>query len=482
MSLNDVHGKAAVSGSRRSLSIAQRLISITTLSAFCILIIIESFLYYALVGSLEHENRNILIEKIQSLRSLIRERPDDRRALRQELVGKIEQQHLKYYARISDEQDIVLADNFEKYLNLSAGDFPPPVGVDRQPEAIKKKPFNEDGMLLLMAAWAQGSAPAEKKYLIQAAVDISHEAGILRSYRLRAAAALIVGLLVSGAAVAFISRRSLMPLVKITRVIQRIRATKLARRVNPSQWPKELRELATSFDEMLDRLQDSFIRLSEFSSDLAHELRTPISNLIGEAEVALSRTRTVAEYQQHIGSSLEELQKLAHIIENLLFIAKTESTDIKIAPELLEPCKEIDQVLDYADAFREERNITVSCTGSAALYADRLLFRRAMTNIISNALRYTPPGGELHISVSTLPDYSVAIAIRDTGIGIAPEDLPKIFNRFHRGDNAKALDAEGAGLGLAIVKSIIDMHDGTIDIASVLSQGTTVTLTFPPLA
>ncbi len=142
-------------------------------------------------------------------------------------------------------------------------------------------------------------------------------------------------------------------------------------------------------------MKDSFIRLSEFSSDLAHELRTPISNLIGEAEVALSRPRTEAEYQQHIGSSLEELQKLAHIIENLLFIAKTESTDIKIEPELLEPCKEIEQVLDYADAFREERNITVSCKGSASLHADRLLFRRAITNILSNALHYTLPGGEI---------------------------------------------------------------------------------------
>jgi two-component system heavy metal sensor histidine kinase CusS len=403
-------------------------------------------------------------------------------ALKQELVGKIERQHLKYYARISDEQNATLADNFDKNLNLSAADFPEPVGVGSQPDAITKKPFAEEGMLMLMAAWAQGREPAKKKYLIHAAVDISHEASVLRSYRLMAAAALMVGMLVSGAVVAFISRRSLMPLVKITRVIQRIRATKLTRRLNPSQWPKELRELATSFDEMLDRLEESFTRLSEFSSDLAHELRTPVSNLIGEAEVALSRPRTVAEYQQHIGSSLEELQKLAHIMENLLFIAKTESTDIKIAPELLEPCKEIEQVLDYADAFREERNITVSCTGSAALHADRLLFRRAMTNILSNALRYTPPGGEIRISVSTLPDHAVAIAIRDTGIGIAPQDLPKIFNRFHRGDNAKSLDAEGTGLGLAIVKSIIDMHDGKIDITSVLSQGTTVTLIFPSLA
>ncbi len=255
MSLNDVHGKGSGFASRRSLSIAQRLISISTLSAFCILITIESFLYYALVSSLEHENRNILIDKIQSLRFLIREGPDDRQTLKQALIGKIERQHLKYYARISDEQNAVLADNFDKNLNLSGADFPPPVGVSSQPAIIRKKPFNEAGMLMMMAAWAQGPGPAKKNYLIQAAVDISHEAGILRSYRLMAAAALIVGMLVSGAAVAFISRRSLMPLVKITRVIQRIRATKLTRRVNPSQWPKELRELATSFDEMLDRLE-----------------------------------------------------------------------------------------------------------------------------------------------------------------------------------------------------------------------------------
>jgi two-component system heavy metal sensor histidine kinase CusS len=199
---------------------------------------------------------------------------------------------------------------------------------------------------------------------------------------------------------------------------------------------------------------------------------------MGEAEVALAKPRSPEEYQQVLGSSLEELRHLLHMIESLLFLARAESTDIRIESTVFDPVKEIEAVLDYYDALIEEKQLRITCQGSVSLRADPLLFRRVINNVLSNAIKYTPAGGAVGITV-VRTESGVTITVGDSGIGIAADELENIFSRFYRGRATRSLDAKGAGLGLAIVKSIMDLHGGSINIQSEPSKGTIITLSFP---
>jgi two-component system heavy metal sensor histidine kinase CusS len=229
---------------------------------------------------------------------------------------------------------------------------------------------------------------------------------------------------------------------------------------------------------MLVRLEESFERLSRFSADLAHELRNPIQSLCGEAEVALTRTRTVAEYQEVIELSIDKYQHLARMIDSLLFLARAENAETRLNRVRFEVGSEIDTILDFYDAAAREQDITLRREGDAVLCADPMLFRRGISNLVSNGLQHTTSGGQIRVLVVTQNDGAVEIQVRDTGCGISPEHLPRIFNRFYRADPARSSDHGGAGLGLAIVKSIMDLHGGSVGAESAPGKGTTVTLKF----
>jgi two-component system heavy metal sensor histidine kinase CusS len=293
---------------------------------------------------------------------------------------------------------------------------------------------------------------------------------------------LCLGIVMAAGAGIIVARRGMRPLAEITQATQRITATQLHERIGPVRWPQELTALATTFDEMLTRLEDSFTRLAQFSVDLAHELRTPINNLMGEAEVALARPRTPEEYQQLLGSALEEYAKLARMIDSLLFLARAESPETHITRTLFDVRKELEALQDFYDAMAEEHEVEVRCQGQALMYADPILFRRAVSNLLSNGLQYTPRGGTVTLSVTQADDDTLIVRVSDTGIGIASEHLPKIFDRFYRVDPARSQRYPGMGLGLAIVKSIMALHGGTVTVESVPHQGTTFTLRFPLLS
>lgn len=465
-----------------SASITHRLTLLYMLSAGIILLQATGFLFYAFVKTLEEGNIELLAENIQSIRTFLKEHPDDIPALNRLLVTGGEPQFIKYYAQVLDATGAVIAQTPDTSFSLPREVFPQPVAPEALPEHVVRKRTPEGKKYLLMSAWAAAGKTGGKRFLIQAALDVSWERNMIFRYRTKAEVIFFVGILITSLAGIMVARRALRPLGEITRVIQRIRATQLNERVTPSRWPRELAELATSFDEMLNRLEDSFTRLSQFSFDLAHELRTPINNLMGEAEVALAKPRTPEEYQEILASSLEEYRGLLHMIEGLLFLARADSADISIEHTELDALREIRAVIDYYDAVIEEKQLSVTCSGAGTLNADPVLLRRVITNILSNAIRYTPRGGAINIMVTPQENHTLCIRIQDTGIGISHEDLVKIFNRFYRGDNAKKQYAKGSGLGLSIVKSIIALHGGTIDIKSTPAAGTTVTLTFPQTA
>jgi two-component system heavy metal sensor histidine kinase CusS len=233
---------------------------------------------------------------------------------------------------------------------------------------------------------------------------------------------------------------------------------------------------------MLDRLEVSIEGLSHYSANLAHELRTPINNLMVEADIALSRPRTVDEYRKVIGSNMEEYVRLSRMIDSLLFLARTENAQTGLNLALMDLRKEIEDIAEFYSAVASDEGVKVTCTGEAALYADPVLFRRAVSNLLANAINYTPKEGEISISVRQSDGMSVEVIVSDTGCGIAQEHLPRIFDRFYRVPSIRKPEAPGSGLGLAIVKSIMELHGGAVEIQSELTRGTTVTMKFLPQA
>jgi two-component system heavy metal sensor histidine kinase CusS len=227
---------------------------------------------------------------------------------------------------------------------------------------------------------------------------------------------------------------------------------------------------------MLARLEDSFTRLSQFSADLAHELRTPIGNMLGEAQVALTRDRSEKEYRSVIESSAAECERLSGIIENLLFLARAESAEQKIERKQFDARTALEKIAAFYQPSAEDRQIALSCEGDAEISADPMLFNRAIGNLIQNALRFTPDGGTIRISAANL-NGRAEISVADNGSGIAPEHLPRVFDRFYRADPSRS--SAGTGLGLSLVRSIVDLHGGTATIQSEAGRGTTVTLIFP---
>jgi two-component system heavy metal sensor histidine kinase CusS len=241
-------------------------------------------------------------------------------------------------------------------------------------------------------------------------------------------------------------------------------------------WPRELQPLALAFDDMLARLEVSFTRLSQFSADLAHELRTPIANMIGETQVALARNRTADEYRETIESTVGECERLSRIVDNLLFVARVDAAREPIAHKRFDARAAVEKITAFYHALADDRHIAIGCSGEGQIYADPDLFERAIGNLLDNALRFTPENGSIQIVLSERNgDFEVAVS--DTGCGIAAEHLPRVFDRFYRAEPSRGSD--GAGLGLALVKSIVDLHRGSATIESEVNHGTTVKLTFP---
>src|SRR5437773_10789916 len=262
----------------------------------------------------------------------------------------------------------------------------------------------------------------------------------------------------------------------MTQSFGRIGPTHLKERVTPADWPRELQPLAIAFDEMLKRLDDSFTRLSQFSADLAHELRTPIANMLGEAQVALSRGRRSAEYRETIESTIGECERLSGIVDNLLFVARADAAREPVARKQFDARAAVEKIAAFYQTIAEEHHVAISCSGKGQISADPALFERAVGNLVDNALRFTPDNGSIQIALAErATDFEVAV--RDNGSGIAPEHLPRVFDRFYRAESSRGSD--GAGLGLALVKSIVDLHGGTAKVQSGIGRGTTVTLAFP---
>jgi heavy metal sensor kinase len=349
-----------------------------------------------------------------------------------------------------------------------------PAAQNSSPSVQHPVDYRTSGKLFsLVASTAEAGGG---RYTIQVAQDRSGDEEFTREYGALLAVVMAFGILASALIAITVTKRGLRPLAQMTRSLKLIGPSHLNERVSPTGWPRELQPLAEAFDDMLDRLEDSFTRLSQFSADLAHELRTPIANLRGEAEVALRRPRTPDEYREIIESSVGECERLSGIIDNLLFLARAEAADGQIERMLFNGRAAIEKIAIYYRTIAEERHVAITCAGAAQIYADPVLFGRAVSNLVENALRFTPDGDTIVISIVRHSSHC-EISVRDNGCGMAAVHVPRVFDRFYRADSSRS--SPGTGLGLALVKSITDLHDGSARVESEVNRGTIVTLTFP---
>lgn len=319
---------------------------------------------------------------------------------------------------------------------------------------------------------------ANQPLQVWVALNTQHHTHFIANFRQTLAVYGVLATLFSGLLGWYAARSGLQPLHAMKSRAQAITVHKLDQRMSVDAVPIEMADLAATLNDMLERLQFDFQRLTEFSSDLAHELRTPISNMLTETQVELTRPRTVAQYKETLASTSEELQRLARTVSDMLYLATTEHGLALPHPEQIRVQDEIQALFDFYDALADETHISMTTAGEGVIFGDRLMVRRALNNLLSNALRHTPARGAIVVDVETTAD-GTSIHVTNTGPAVDPDVLPRLFDRFYRADSARVHpESIGAGLGLSITRAIMRAHGGEA-MASTQENTIRFTLRFP---
>jgi two-component system heavy metal sensor histidine kinase CusS len=308
-------------------------------------------------------------------------------------------------------------------------------------------------------------------------LDVSQDERVLRRYFQKLSGVVALAIVLATAIGWALARRGLAPVRAISAEIGRINAEKLHARIANEAWPAELRQLALSFDEMLARLERSFEQLSRFSSDLAHEFRSPINNLVAAASVTLGRSREAAQYQNTLEVVIEEGERLSRMVSSMLFLARADNAEQALKMEPVSTGEEFRKLVEFFEISADDQGVNLRAEGNYRLVADPLLLRRALSNLMTNALRYTPRGGAIVLKAGEHGD-DVVISVCDNGAGIASKHLPYLFDRFYRVDAARSA-TDSTGLGLAVVRSIVQLHGGAVSVQSQPGQGTCFEMRFP---
>jgi len=451
-------------------SIALQFVLIFTIAAGALVLFTMLASYWFAIQRVNNDKDRDLADKLATIRADLAA-DSGPQSLSQEL--KIIHVAAKIYAvRVLDSAGNIVAESPEMPQVLPVEIFPKTLSVSGQrPVPVIYHAANHETFALVTAMADLG----DERLTLQLAQNRTRDERFAGRYA--ALISVILGCVVltcSGVAI-LVSRRTLRPLRRLSESIERTGATHLGERVPMGGWPHELQPLALGFNKMLGRLEDSFMRLSQFSADLAHELRTPIAILRGEAEGALTKPRTLEQYREVLESSLEEMQRLSAMIDNLLFLARAETIG-SIKRQFFDGGAAIEQVCEFYEALSQDQGVELSTEGEAQVYAEPVLFRRALVNLITNALRFTPSGGRVTVLLQP-GDGGSEITVTDTGCGISAQHLPNVFDRFFRGDAPRS--SQGSGLGLSIVKSIMQVHDGNVSVQSDVGRGTVVALRFP---
>ncbi len=313
---------------------------------------------------------------------------------------------------------------------------------------------------------------------VMVGMDTEIHAHFMHAFRKSLAFYITLAAIASGLFGWWAARRGLAPLRMMASRASDVNAHRLDARMPVDAVPVEMADLAVTLNAMLERLQNDFRRLSEFSSDLAHELRTPITNLMTQTHVVLSQPRDAAKYRDVLASNAEELQRLGRMVSDMLYLAKMEHGITLPSEEAINVTDEVRALFDFYDALAEDKGVHLRLQGQARIVGDRLMLRRALSNLLSNALRYTPKGKGVLVEASEQPG-NATIIVENEGEEISPALLPSIFDRFFRADKSRTrAESDSVGLGLSITQAIMAAHGGKISAESSAGK-TRFILTFP---
>lgn len=463
----------------KTLSLTSRITLLFAVAASIVLLATGFFLSRAVEAHFVEMDRQELDGHLELIRRLF-ERMDSRTAL-DSLPRQLDDALVGHHGLA-----VAVVDAQERIWFATAGaDFPNALlrdpacatalpGVECLSGGLRQWQQNGQDYRGMVVPMRTGSGDA---YTVIAALDIEHHEHFLYRFRLMLAMAMTLAALATASLGWVATRRGLAPLRRVTEMAAGISAERLGNRLPATGLPTELQALAAAFNAMLARLDDSFRRLSAFSSDIAHELRTPVSNLMTQTQVALSGARSNEEYREVLYSSLEEYERMAQMIGDMLYLAQADHGLLKPGLAEVDLAAETRGLFEYFEAWAEERGVTLALHGSAVVPGDRLMLRRALSNLVSNAIRYTPRGRSVQVSLQT-HGGSASISVENPGPEIPAEHLPRLFDRFYRIDPSRQRKGDGAGLGLAIVKSIVEAHGGSITATSEVGK-TTFLITLP---
>ncbi len=280
----------------------------------------------------------------------------------------------------------------------------------------------------------------------------------------------------------FLARRALKPVDMIAKKAQRITAERLSERLPLVQTNDEIARLTAILNEMIARLERSFEQVRQFTADASHELKTPLAILMGELEVALRKEIADDDVRHTLESCLEEVERLTAVVQGLLDLSRAETGQLELITQPMDLSGFVREICEDVEILAEPKNITVQTRvdNAVRINGDRVRLHQALLNVIENAIKYTPAGGSVEVRLEARGTMA-NLVVRDTGVGIPADQLPRIYDRFYRVDKARSKDVQGTGLGLAIVKWVVESHQGSITVQSDVGQGTTFTLSFPML-
>ena len=464
---------------RHRLPLTVRLVAGYTLGCVLCLLAVGWLSNRTLRQRFDNKNADLLADHVAELRQMVFDNPGDlHEATELILISSVSHRLDSFCGRLTDKQGNVFAASpgFAQAVPITSA-FPPAAGPDERPGLKEQSRLSlPNGELFLVSAIIrQGGDRPELLY--QAVLNAGHVEEWLTDYNRLLGVFIAIATMASALFGWLVTRSGLAPLRDITESIQQVTATGLGERLGARPWPAELATLAREYDRMLERLDESFNRLSQFTADAAHEFRTPLNNLMGATSLLLSRERPTQEHREALEAHLEQYERLNRMIESLLFLARADGSTATPDLHPLNAGPLVREMVEFFAPLAEDSGVTLTVSGEAVLQADESLMRMALSNLIANAIRFTPPGGKVTVTLIPTDSGKALLTVADTGCGIASEHLPKIFDRFYRADPARS--SGGAGLGLALVRTIMTLHHGTVTATSEIGCGTTFQLTFP---
>lgn len=433
------------------------------------------YLYASAQQALETRADYTVIGRVEHFRTLLHDLYN---------VKQMEQRPALFESMLGNEQDVRIFRRHGEapFINVNPGHLTPPkmapvaIGMPLMIADVHDG-VRADGVRVRWVAALAEVGDHSATVEIVAAYVMTQESRMMHDYLLRVIAAVALAVLLTTVFGFVVLRRGLMPLSAMSRQAMDITPLNLTARLHVEDAPLELRRLASAFNAMLDRLEAGYAHLSQFSADLAHEIRTPVNILMGQTQVTLAQARQPDEYEQLLESNLEELSRLSRIIENILFLAHADHAALTVERAPLELADELHKIVDYFEGMAEERGMRFDIEASGIGHANAIMWRRAVNNLVINAVRYGVAGSTIRLEAHAHEHGSVVV-VGNRAEAMPQAELERMFDRFYRGDQSRSEYTESNGLGLAIVRAIMALHGGHATVACADGQ-ITFSLFFP---